>query len=57
MHNLHLHFDAKDRKSFHSARWRKDYNPDLCITSKDANSSPLNINKQVLMGGFPSQST
>ena len=52
MHNLQLHYDAKDRKSFHSARWRKDYNPDLCLTSKDGESSPIDIKREVLMG-FP----
>src|SRR3978361_1112153 len=52
MHNLQLHYDAKDTKSFHSARWRKDYNPDLCLTYKDGESSSIDIKREVLMG-FP----
>lgn len=46
--NFHLHFNAKDKNSFYSARWRKEYNPDLCITSTDENYQPLLINKEVL---------
>lgn len=51
-HDLYLHHDAKDRKSFHSARWKRDYNPDLCISSTDHNSVPLNTVRKVL-NDFP----
>ena len=52
MHNLHLLFDAKDRKSFHSARWRQDYNPDLSIVTNDSNFIPLSASRSIL-GDFP----
>ena len=50
--NLHVVFDAKDRKTFHSARWRKDYNPDLCIVSCNSNYKPLECSRKV-MQDFP----
>jgi hypothetical protein len=34
--NLSLLFDAKDRGTFVSAKWRKEYSPDLSITSTDS---------------------
>jgi len=35
--NLQLLFNAKDRKTFHSGRWNRGYNFDLCIVSKNKN--------------------
>ena len=29
--NFHLLYDPKQNGSFHSARWKKDYSPDLCF--------------------------
>jgi hypothetical protein len=51
-HNLHLIFDAKDRKSFHSARWQRDYNPDLCFVTSNNNDEPLQTSRCVL-NDFP----
>ena len=51
-HDLYLHHDATDRKSFHSSRWRRDYNPDLCISSTDHNLLPLSAARKVL-NDFP----
>jgi hypothetical protein len=51
-HNLHLIFDAKDRKSFHSARWQRDYNPDLCFVTSNNNDEPLRTSRCVL-NDFP----
>jgi hypothetical protein len=48
MNHFHLVFDAKDTKSFHSARWRRDYNPDLCIVSQDSEYKPLGTTRSVL---------
>uniref|UniRef100_H3BFN6 Endonuclease/exonuclease/phosphatase domain-containing protein n=1 Tax=Latimeria chalumnae TaxID=7897 RepID=H3BFN6_LATCH len=31
-----LLFDAKDQGTFHSSRWQREYNPDLCFLSKDS---------------------
>jgi hypothetical protein len=47
-HNLHLIFDAKDRKSFHSARWQRDYNPDLCFVTSNNNDEPLQTSHPVI---------
>lgn len=33
--NLCLLYDSKDKGTFHSARWRRDYNPDLAFVSTD----------------------
>lgn len=35
--NMKLLFNAKDRKTFHSGRWNRFYNPGLCIVSKNKN--------------------
>lgn len=50
--NLWLVYDAKDKGTFHSARWRRDYNPDLVFVSMDNNQRPLLANRNVL-GNFP----
>lgn len=46
--NLFLVFDAKDRKTFFSARWRRGYNPDICFVSKDRSDRPLPVTRKVL---------
>lgn len=48
---LHLLFDAKDRGSFHSARWSRDSNPDLCFVSS-INDKPLTASRSIL-SDFP----
>ncbi|XP_030764129.1 uncharacterized protein LOC115888520 [Sitophilus oryzae] len=50
--NLFLLFDAKDKGTFHSARWAQDYNPDLCFTTLDSKGLPLHSSREVL-SGFP----
>lgn len=35
--NMQLVLIAKDRKKFHSGRWERGYNPELCIVSKNKN--------------------
>lgn len=42
----------KDTSTFRSARWQKDYNPDLCFMTKNNNRFPLKTNRQVL-NDFP----
>lgn len=49
---LKLIYDPKERGTFHSARWRRDYNPDLCFTSCNSEGVPVGITRQVLQG-FP----
>lgn len=39
--HLHLVFDAKDKHTFWSARWRRGFNPDLCFVTSDNNRRPL----------------
>ncbi|XP_047996338.1 uncharacterized protein LOC125234175 [Leguminivora glycinivorella] len=46
--NLFLVFDAKERGTFRSARWRKDYNPDLVFVTKDATGRALQASRAVL---------
>lgn len=50
--NFQLVFDAKDRGTFHSRRWLRDYNPDLCFVSCDSVSRPLPTSRNVL-ADFP----
>ncbi|EFA13161.1 hypothetical protein TcasGA2_TC015965 [Tribolium castaneum] len=51
LNKLHLVFDGKTRKSFYSARWKKEYNPDLCFVTIN-NEVPLQASRDVL-SGFP----
>lgn len=45
--NLSLVIELKQKRSFHSARWNRDYSPDLCwVTSY--NGQPLQTSVQVL---------
>jgi len=46
--DLTLIYDAKSRGTFHSARWNRDYNPDLCFVSKDEEGNPLELHRNVL---------
>lgn len=50
--NTHLIFDAKERGTFRSAAWRRDYNPDLCFVTKNKNNQPLAVSREVL-SDFP----
>lgn len=45
---LHLVFDAKDRGTFFSRRWLRDYNPDLCFVSSDHTNRPIPAFRTVL---------
>ena len=45
---LELVFDAKQRGTFRSARWNREYNPDLCFISTDQNGTTLPISRRVL---------
>uniref|UniRef100_UPI00358ED8BA aggrecan core protein-like n=1 Tax=Myxine glutinosa TaxID=7769 RepID=UPI00358ED8BA len=40
--------DAKDSSTFHSHRWRKDYNQDLCFVSRNGNGHPLHASCKIL---------
>jgi Reverse transcriptase (RNA-dependent DNA polymerase)/Endonuclease-reverse transcriptase len=49
--NLHLIHDSKQQGTFHSARWQKDYSPDLCwVSSSDGHPQPA-VPK--ILGSFP----
>jgi len=50
--NLQLIFSEKDRHTFHSGRWNRGYNPDLCIVSKNHNGVSLQAHRSVL-NNFP----
>lgn len=47
-----LIFDAKDHSTFHSAAWKKDYNPDLCFVSMNPDNEPLPTSRKVI-SNFP----
>lgn len=50
--HLHLVFDAKDKGTFRSAAWNRDYNPDLCFVSTENNGTPLATSRTIL-SDFP----
>lgn len=49
---LHLVYDAKDKKTFYSKVHRTESNPDLCYVSADTEGFPLSITRKVL-SAFP----
>lgn len=46
--NLSLIFDAKDRGTFRSAAWNREYNPDLCFSTQNTQNQPVHICRRVL---------
>lgn len=46
--DLYLSWDAKETKTFHSARWQSDTNPDLVFVSTDERKLPLDHTRKVL---------
>uniref|UniRef100_H3APE4 Endonuclease/exonuclease/phosphatase domain-containing protein n=1 Tax=Latimeria chalumnae TaxID=7897 RepID=H3APE4_LATCH len=48
----HLLFDPKQKGTFHSAWWRKDYMPDLCFVSMVSRGSPFPVS-QLVLDTFP----
>jgi hypothetical protein len=50
--DLALIIDLKDVGTFKSARWQKDYNPDLYFVTKNNHGFPVKTNRQVL-NDFP----
>lgn len=53
--NIALVFDAKDKCTFRSGRWQREYNPDLCFTTKDHKRHTIPISKEVLNDFLHSQ--
>ena len=39
--SLHLLYDPTQKDTFHSARWKKDYSPDICFVTCDDEHQPL----------------
>jgi hypothetical protein len=52
LNDLHLVHDAKQKGTFHSARWNRDYNPDLCFVTRNGEGKPISAVRKVL-GNFP----
>lgn len=50
--NMFLVFDAKDKGTFHSGRWQRDYNPDLCFVTTNPDYHPIHTSRKVL-NDFP----
>jgi hypothetical protein len=46
--DVSLLFDAKDKGTFRSGIWQKDFNPDLCFETRDELRRPLYANRKVL---------
>lgn len=46
--NMNLIYNPKGRGTFHSARWKKDYSPDLCFVSNSSSNKPTNVTRKVL---------
>ena len=46
--NLHLLYSPHDRGTFVSARWGREYNPDLVFVTTDRHQSPLPAQREVL---------
>ena len=46
--NMQLVHDLNQRGTFYSARWRREYNPDLIFATHDENQHPLPVQREVL---------
>jgi hypothetical protein len=53
--NFYLVFDVKEIGTFHSGRWNKGYNPDLCFVTRDSEHRLLGTIRTVLPAFPPSQ--
>lgn len=42
-----LNFNAKDKSFFHSSRWIKGYNPDICIVSCSVSPEPVPVKRKI----------
>ncbi|VEN59836.1 unnamed protein product [Callosobruchus maculatus] len=45
---INLIFDAKERKTFRSAAWNTESNPDLCFASVDSQNRQIPVSRKVL---------
>lgn len=52
LNRMYLVYDAKDIGTFRSARWQRDYTPDLSFVSINSNNEPLPTSRKVLKS-FP----
>ncbi|XP_055714426.1 uncharacterized protein LOC129808680 [Phlebotomus papatasi] len=52
LNNLYLIYSSKSKGTFRSARWQKDYNPDLTIVTKN-HDGEVNGAKRSVLSGFP----
>lgn len=52
LNELKLIYDPKEKGTFHSARWNRDYNPDLCFVSSNEEGIPLMVTR-IVLNAFP----
>lgn len=48
LNNMELIYNANEKGTFHSARWQKDYSPDLCILTRKSMTDNTITTKTVL---------
>lgn len=51
--NMELIFNAKDNGTIKSARWKQDYNPDLCIFLEENNAAIKTTPYRTVLCDFP----
>jgi hypothetical protein len=52
LNSLHLIYHPKDKGTFRSAKWNKDYTPDLSIVTRAAEDD-ITVCTRVILDGFP----
>ena len=52
LNNMELIYNAKEKGTFHSVRWQKDYSPDLCILTRKSMTDNTTATRTVL-DNFP----
>jgi hypothetical protein len=52
MNKIHVIYNPKDKGTFHSARWRKDYSPDLSMITQDPEGDDKTTTRHI-SNGFP----
>jgi hypothetical protein len=52
LNKIYLKYNPKDNGTFHLARWRKDYSPDLSMITQDPECDDITITRHI-SNGFP----
>ncbi|XP_042856692.1 uncharacterized protein LOC122243261 [Penaeus japonicus] len=55
LNNLHPVYNPRDKGTFFSARWNREYTPNLVFVTKEQNQTPLPVKREILNDFLNSQ--